>query len=210
MNKGGRPRREGWQVARGIAWAYAVAELSNKRIKLSQPDSFWSRYRSGEISPSPRQVTLAEIEVPESRTYFDSSLWRLTDSQTLGKHSQRELFNLLVPALRERWVYRDFQSLPFFWRKQTKVGQELRDILEFFNENRSKYLESLLAMSVLLHEAVLRQDRERLEAVLEVWTAAIRYAANQENDVCGFVNEDVSSHLAQFGRNVATMCRSHQ
>ena len=115
---------------------------------------------------------------------------------------------MLVPELRERWVNRDFDDLLLFWRKPTKVRRELRDILEFLDE-KNIYLGSLLALAVLLHEAVLRQDRERLEAVLKAWTAAVRYAANPGNEVCGLVMEDVSEHLAQFGRDVYEICGPH-
>ena len=115
---------------------------------------------------------------------------------------------MLVPELRERWVNRDFDDLLLFWPKPTKVRRELRDILEFLDE-KNIYLGSLLALAVLLHEAVLRQDRERLEAVLKAWTAAVRYAANPGNEVCGLVMEDVSEHLAQFGRDVYEICGPH-
>ena len=95
-----------------------------------------------------------------------------------------------------------------FGASQQKSGENCGIFLEFLDE-KNIYLGSLLALAVLLHEAVLRQDRERLEAVLKAWTAAVRYAANPGNEVCGFVMEDVSEHLAQFGRDVYEICGPH-
>lgn len=170
----GRPARDAIDAARTIAWFYAVAEVSQLHLRGldrqfgSGTTGAWTKYRYGQLSPSPERLAVVEEAYPGTRRYFESPLWRLIRPGTLGQIAPRGAFEWLPLPMRARFVLPNSHEETVFWRRQGALEQDI-DFLLAEAEKPGQSIDAGTASLALLHEAVLMQDKVRFRACFIAW-----------------------------------------
>ena len=181
----GRPARDAIETARTIAWFYAVAEASQLHLRGldrqfgSGTTGAWTKYRYGQLSPSPERLAAVEEAYPGTRRYFDSPLWRLMRPGTLGQIAPRGAFEWLPLPMRARFVLPDSHEETVFWRRQGALEQDI-DFLLAEAEKPGQSIDAGTALLTLLHEAVLMQDKARFRTCFVAW---LRYLERRKEHV---------------------------
>lgn len=201
----GRPLRENWELIRSVAWATAVYNIcgrinsSSLARELDLPATWrLSRYMNGDRPPDASLLERVEGVYPGTRKYFDSPLWKLTQFRDCGLHPIKELFFSLPPECRGNLILHDLQNQPLFWRKFSKIEDELDEIRKV-TFRASDSLDALLSIAVLIHESVVIQDKNRLASCVEEWASLVGRL-----EICGaeFLGEKILQHLDRFGLNL--------
>jgi hypothetical protein len=193
----GRPEREPWEKIRIVAWAAYVRDFPKSPRKYD--DEFWNKYGDFHKSRSPikSEFEKTEMVTPGACCFHDSLLWELSNSEQFGSFSIKTLFQSLHPDLLDFWVEDNWES-SIFWRRHRNMEIELEDIeTVLFNEHN--YLDGLLAIAVLMHEALAHQNKKRFDFFRDSWKTAVEFACSIESDLLVFPNEQIRSYLLYFG-----------
>lgn len=196
----GRPVRENWEMIKIHAWATIVFSAENSPLKN---DKVFKRkhLRLGK-SRQPSEDLLKKIEVamPGTRKYFDTVLWKLTHFENFGCYSPRDLFKEIEPTVLNLWVENNWE-LKYVWRKKIGFKKEL-DQIKSKLINKKYYLEGLVAVLILMHEAISNQDLKRMNFWLDVWFQIVGHVCNIGSKGYGLSNIYVDLYLSEFGELV--------
>lgn len=176
----GRPKRTALDSVRTMAWFRAVERthggslLSLSRSVGLESGSIWTRYRDGICSPPPPRVAAVDAVLPGTARWYESPLWSLLDVAEIGRVPLRPAMEWIEGRLRAHFVRTDSAPDELIWRTPTKYVNDfflvLSQVTQARRESPCDTLNEATALACLVHEAVIRQDPDRLTAGAEAWS----------------------------------------